>query len=87
MEDTSFRVRVITFIIIIIIFLLTIYAMRSCSTDNTKKIDALKQLTQALSDYSSEVNVKIEMGTWGSTITVDVKDVDKKWLKSEECWK
>lgn len=75
-----------SFFFALFISFLVIFTLKGCSTSTKSKIDALKQITQALSDYSSSVDVKIEMGTWGTTITVDAQDVDKEWLKSDECW-
>lgn len=48
---------------VIIVLLLVVGIFKSC-TSNTR--DNLKQITQSLSDYSSTVDIKIEMGTWGN---------------------
>lgn len=82
---TELTSKISTFIIIIAVVILFILMVNGYGANN--KVEALKSLTQALSEYSSDMNVKVEMGTWGTTVTVEANGVSREWLQSEECWK
>lgn len=75
--------KISTFIIITVVIFF-ILMVNGCVVFNNK-VD-LKSLTQALSENSSDMNVKVEIGPWGTTITVEANGVSREWLQSEECW-